>query len=54
MLNLDTESIIQSHNITWLDEAYHNYIETKVLQKKEIDDDDYNSKEKNSGISKTN
>jgi hypothetical protein len=40
MLNLDTKSIIQSHNIIWLNEAYHNWIEKKVSQKKKIDDED--------------
>jgi hypothetical protein len=42
MLNLDTKSIIQSRDILWVEEAYHEWIERKVLQKKEeIDDDDY-------------
>jgi hypothetical protein len=40
MLNLDTKSIIQSSNIIWLNEAYHDWIERKVLQKKDIDDED--------------
>jgi hypothetical protein len=42
MLNLDTKSIIQSSDIIWLNEAYHDWIEKKVSQKKEIDgkDDD--------------
>jgi hypothetical protein len=40
MLNLDTKSIIQSRDIIWLIEAYHNWIEEKVSQKKEIDDED--------------
>jgi hypothetical protein len=40
MLNLDTKSIIQSRDIIWLNEAYHDWIERKVLQKKEIDDED--------------
>jgi hypothetical protein len=40
MLNLDTKSIIQSHDIIWLNEAYHDWIEKKISQKKEIDDED--------------
>jgi hypothetical protein len=40
MLNLDTKSNIQSRDIILLNEVYHNWIEKKVLQKKEIDDDD--------------
>jgi hypothetical protein len=40
MLNLVTKSIIQSRNIIWLSEAYHNWIEKKVSQKEEIDDKD--------------
>jgi ClpP class serine protease len=40
MLNLDTKSIIQSHNIIWLNEAYHDWMEKKVSQKKETDDED--------------
>jgi hypothetical protein len=40
MLNLDTKSIIQSRNIIWMNEAYHDWIEKKVSQKKEVDDED--------------
>jgi hypothetical protein len=40
MLNLNTKSIIQSHNIIRLNEAYHVWIEKKISQKKEIDDED--------------
>jgi hypothetical protein len=40
MLNLDTKSIIQSRNIIWLNELYHDWIARKVTQKKEIDDED--------------
>jgi hypothetical protein len=40
MLNLDTKRIIQSHDIIWLNEAYHDWIDTKVSQKKETDDED--------------
>jgi hypothetical protein len=37
-LNLDTKSIIQSRDIIWLNEAFHDWIEKKVSQKKENDD----------------
>jgi hypothetical protein len=40
MLNLDTKSIIHSRDIIWLNEAYHDWIEMKILQKKVIDDED--------------
>jgi hypothetical protein len=40
MLNLDTKTIIQSRDIIWLNEAYHNWIEKRVSQKKEIDVED--------------
>jgi hypothetical protein len=40
MLNPDTKSIIQSRDIIWLNEVYHDWIAEKVSQKKEIDDDD--------------
>jgi hypothetical protein len=39
MLNLDTMSIIQSRNIIWLNVEDHDWIERKVLQKKEIEDE---------------
>jgi hypothetical protein len=47
MLNLNTKSIIQSRDIIWLNGAHQNWIERKVLQKKEIvlvvadDEDDF-------------
>jgi hypothetical protein len=41
MLNLDTKRIIQSLDITWMNELYHNWINRKVSQKKETDDEDY-------------
>jgi hypothetical protein len=40
MLNLDTKMIIQSRDIIWLNEAYHDWIDREVSQKKEIDDED--------------
>jgi hypothetical protein len=40
ILNLDTKIIFQSRNITLLNKAYHDWIERKVSQKKEIDDED--------------
>jgi hypothetical protein len=40
MLNLDTKRIIQSCDIIWLNEAYHDWVERKISQKKEIDDED--------------
>jgi adenylosuccinate synthase len=40
VLNIDTKSVIQSRDIIWLNEAYHDWIERKVSQKKEIDDED--------------
>jgi hypothetical protein len=40
MLNLDTKNIIQSRNIILLNEAYHDWIDRKVLHKKETDDED--------------
>jgi hypothetical protein len=42
MLNLDTKRIIHSRDIIWLNEAYNDWIEEKVSQKKEIDDEDDN------------
>jgi hypothetical protein len=36
MLNLDTKSIIQSRDIIWLNEAYHDWIEKKALQKNKL------------------
>jgi hypothetical protein len=39
MLHLDTKSIIRSRGIIWLNVAYCDWIEKKVLQKKEINDD---------------
>jgi hypothetical protein len=39
MLNLDTKRIIRSRNIIWLNEAYHDWIDRKVSQKKETDDE---------------
>jgi hypothetical protein len=44
MLNLSTKSIIQSCEIIWLNEAYHDLIERKVSQNKENDDVISNSK----------
>jgi hypothetical protein len=40
ILNLDTKSIIQSRDIIWLNEAYHDWIERKVSQSKENDEND--------------
>jgi hypothetical protein len=40
MMNLDIKIIIQSRDIIWLNEAYHDWIENKVSQKKETDDED--------------
>jgi hypothetical protein len=40
MLNLDTKNIIQSRDIIWLNEAYRDWIDGKVSQKKETDDED--------------
>jgi hypothetical protein len=40
MLNLYTKKIIQSRKIIWLNDAYHYWIDRKVLHKKEIDDED--------------
>jgi hypothetical protein len=40
MLNLYTKSIIQSRNIIWLNETYHDCIERKISQKEEVDDED--------------
>jgi hypothetical protein len=40
MLNLDTKRIIQSCDIIWLNEAYHDWIDRKALQKKETYDED--------------
>jgi hypothetical protein len=40
MLNLDINRIIHSPDITWLNEAYHDWIDGKVSQKKETDDED--------------
>jgi hypothetical protein len=40
-LNLDTNSIIKSHDIFWLNEAYYDWIERKISQKNENDDDNY-------------
>jgi 2-phospho-L-lactate transferase/gluconeogenesis factor (CofD/UPF0052 family) len=42
MLNLDTKRIIHSRDIIWLNEEYHDWIDRKVLQKKETDDEDDN------------
>jgi hypothetical protein len=39
MLNLDTKRIIQSRDIIWLNEAYHDWFDRKVSQKKETDDE---------------
>jgi hypothetical protein len=39
MLNLDTKRIIHSRDITCLNEAYHDWIDRNVLQKKETDDE---------------
>jgi hypothetical protein len=44
MLNLDTKRIIYSLDIIWLNEAYQDWIERKVSQKKENDDVIENSK----------
>jgi hypothetical protein len=38
--HLDTKRIIHSREIIWLNEAYHDWIEKKVSQKKETDDKD--------------
>jgi hypothetical protein len=40
MLNLDTKRIIHSRNTIWLNEAYHDWIDRKISQKKETDDED--------------
>jgi hypothetical protein len=40
MLNIYTKRIIQSRDIIWLNEAYHDWIDRKVSQKKETDDED--------------
>jgi hypothetical protein len=40
MLNLYTKRIIQSRDIIWLNEAYHDWIDRKVSQKEETDDKD--------------
>jgi hypothetical protein len=40
MLNLDTKRIIQSRDIIWLNEAFQDWIDRKVSQKKETDDED--------------
>jgi hypothetical protein len=40
MLKLDTERIIQSRVIIWLNDTYHDWIDRKVSQKKEINDED--------------
>jgi hypothetical protein len=40
ILNLDTKRIIHSRDIIWLNEAHHDWIDRKVSQKKEIDDED--------------
>jgi hypothetical protein len=52
MLNLDTKSIIQSRDIIWLNEAYYDWIERKVLQKKENDHNDHDDFIENSKIQK--
>jgi hypothetical protein len=41
MLNIDTKSIIQSLNITWMNEAYHDWIEMNVSHKRDIEDEDH-------------
>jgi hypothetical protein len=40
MLNLYAKRIIHSRDIIWLNKAYHDWIERKVSQKKETDDED--------------
>jgi hypothetical protein len=40
MLNLDISSIIMSSDIIWMNEAYNDWIQRNVLQKKETDDED--------------
>jgi hypothetical protein len=40
MSNLDTKRIIHSRDIIWLNEAHHDWIDRKVSQKKENDDED--------------
>jgi hypothetical protein len=40
ILNLDNKRIIQSRDIIWLNEAYHHWIDRKVLQKKKTYDED--------------
>jgi hypothetical protein len=40
MLNLDTKRIIQSRDIIWLNEAYHDWTDRKISQKKETYDED--------------
>jgi DNA-binding phage protein len=40
MLKINTKSILQSCDIIWLNEAYDEWIDRKVLQKKKIDDED--------------
>jgi hypothetical protein len=40
ILNLDNKRIIHSRDIIWLNEAYHDWIDRKVSQKKETDYED--------------
>jgi hypothetical protein len=40
ILNRDTKRIIQSRDLIWLNEAYYDWIDRKVSQKKETDDED--------------
>jgi hypothetical protein len=42
LLNLDNKRIIQLSDIICLNEACHDWIDSKVSQKKEIDDEDDN------------
>jgi hypothetical protein len=36
MLNLDTKSIIQSRNIIWLNEEYHDWMERKFRKRRKL------------------
>jgi hypothetical protein len=40
MLNIVTKRIIQSRDIIWLNETYHDWIERKISQKKDSDDEE--------------
>jgi hypothetical protein len=40
MLNFNTKRIINLRNIIWLNEAYHDWFDWKISQKKEVDDED--------------